>query len=33
MSKAYILYKEELTSGYNKVDIVAVFSSYSVMLL
>lgn len=33
MSKVYILYKEELTSGYDKVDIVAVFSSYSAMLL
>lgn len=33
MSKVYVLYKEELTSEYDKADIVAVFSSYSAMLL
>ena len=33
MSKVYILYKEELTIEYDKVDVVAVFSSYSAMLL
>ena len=33
MSKVYILYKEELTNKYDKVDVVAVFSSYAAMLL
>ena len=33
MSKVYVLYKEELTSEYDKADIVAVFSSYAAMLL
>ena len=33
MSKVYILYKEELTIEYDKVDVVAVFSSYASMLL
>ena len=33
MSKVYILYKEELTSEYDKADVVAVFSSYAAMLL
>ena len=33
MSKVYILYKEELNSEYEKVDVVAVFSSYAAMLL
>ena len=33
MSKVYVLYKEELTSEYDKADIVAVFSSYASMLL
>ena len=33
MSKVYILYKEELTIEYDKVDVVAVFSSYAAMLL
>ena len=33
MSKAYILYKEELTNEYDKADVVAVFSSYAAMLL
>ena len=33
MSKVYILYREELTIEYDKVDVVAVFSSYAAMLL
>lgn len=33
MSKVYVLYKEEITSEYDKADIIAVFSSYSAMLL
>lgn len=33
MSKVYILYKEELNSEYDKVGVVAVFSSYAAMLL
>ena len=33
MSKVYILYKEEITNEYDKVDVVAVFSSYASMLL
>lgn len=33
MSKVYILYKEELSCEYDKVDVVAVFSSYAAMLL
>ena len=33
MSNVYVLYKEELTSEYDKADVVAVFSSYAAMLL
>ena len=33
MSKAYVLYKEELTNEYDKADVVAVFASYAAMLL
>ena len=33
MSKVYILYKEEISSEYDKADVVAVFSSYAAMLL
>lgn len=33
MSKVYILYKEDIFSNEGDVDVVAVFSSYSAMLL
>ena len=33
MSKVYILYKEDIFSNVVDVDVVAVFSSYSAMLL
>ena len=33
MSKAYILYKEDIFSVEENVNIVAVFSSYAAMLL
>ena len=33
MSKVYILYKEDIFSNIPLVDLVAVFSSYSAMLL
>lgn len=33
MSKVYILYKEDIFSNEENVNVVAVFSSYSAMLL
>ena len=33
MSKVYILYKEDIFSNEENVDVVAVFSSYAAMLL